>query len=592
MPTFPQVKQPKPIEIDQWFGVNESIGQTELNPGEALEMVNFKLTENRKLSKRKGRKDFCNFEIDLPVRVLWAGNLKGAKILAVVNSKLYNVISGTPELIGSFGGDYPTTTFFFGNKLYFLNGVEYKVYDGTTFSDVAPYVPLVVTGATPNLSASTTNEKINLLTGKKKIQYVADGTTAYKLPESNISADVLIVKVDGVLKVEVTDFTVNRTDGTFEFKTAPVAKSFVEAQWNKTSTDNENLVKNNRFATIYGVSNDTTVFMWGNVNKRNRRIFSGIGDIGEANYFPVTNYTNIGQEDYAITDIKTVYDRQIIFKEDQTFYSVAELNALTNLFDYPVRPLNYAVGNETYGGVQILNNDPYTLYADAVYSWANTAVKDERNAVPISDKMAITLSNTDFKSCITFDNQNESELWINYLDKVIIYNYELKAWYTYSNIEANCFLSYDNQLYYGDKHGKIKKFGNFYADDVYTPIACKLKSGFIDFGVPYLNKSTRNVWAAINPASYTSAKVSFATDRDNVETASESVVLEYALFDWNFIDFNNFSFSTNRNPQVKMVKAKVKKYAYLQYIIENDELDQPLDFISMILKCETAGIHK
>ena len=47
--------------------------------------------------------------------------------------------------------DAPTRGFFFRNvdddpKLYFMNGVEFKEWDGTTFQDVDAYIPTVAIG--------------------------------------------------------------------------------------------------------------------------------------------------------------------------------------------------------------------------------------------------------------------------------------------------------------------------------------------------------------------------------------------------------------------------------------------------------------
>jgi hypothetical protein len=65
--------------------------------------------------------------------------------------------------------DAPTCFFGFGGKVYILNGSEYKVWDGTSLSDVAGYVPVIATATPPGGEARPgAGQK---LTGKKRQRF-------------------------------------------------------------------------------------------------------------------------------------------------------------------------------------------------------------------------------------------------------------------------------------------------------------------------------------------------------------------------------------------------------------------------------------
>lgn len=88
-----------------------------------------------------------------------------------------------------------------------------------------PYVPTIIYGSTPDGLDYTRYEAINLLTNKRKAQFLSDGTSrVYHLPEKHISSSDVLVKIlqeNGSYSELTSGFTVNRTDGTVTFDTAP-----------------------------------------------------------------------------------------------------------------------------------------------------------------------------------------------------------------------------------------------------------------------------------------------------------------------------------------------------------------------------------
>lgn len=592
MATFKPSKAPPPIEISRFLGLNESVGETEIRLGESVRQVNFRITQDYKAEKRTGHNTFIDYENSKDVQGLWYGTIASKEVLISVNDGKvyeYNFSTETNTQIGTLT-DGKTSIFYFQSKLYFLNGTDYKEYDGTTFQDVDAYVPTVVIGTNPATSEGSNYESVNLLTGAKKQQFIGDGvTTEYQLAETNIDADTVLAWVNGATKTEDTDFTVNRATGKTTWTTAPLEDDDVYFQWVKTESGNADLVKKNRFFLISGPGNDTAIFLWGNPDYPNRRSWSGTL---KANYFPTTNFTLIGSNQYAITDIKPQYNRQIIFKEDRTHYSYPEFSSTTGTYDYPVYDLNEKVGNIAYNGVQIIKNSPVSLHGQSLWLWSNTNVEDERNAEVISERIRKSLSSLDLSQAVTFDYQNEKEYWLNIGDTVYIWNYGNDTFYTYDNIQAMCFINVNGVVYFGT-NGTVERFGklllndagNMYLDDNGTEITAELELGFTDLGVNHLLKNSRKMWVTIQPYSNTSLKLLWETDRKAL-SEEKAIEISFKLMDYGDIDYGDWSYETNRNPQPYRKKIRAKKYTYIKFIFKNEELNEQLVILSVKIESE------
>jgi hypothetical protein len=594
MAQFRATTQAKPIEIDKFLGLNTSLSETELKLGECTYMRNFRITNNYKVEKRIGHTTFKDFSNAKPCYGVWSGIL-GAKsvILTVNDAKLreYNVGTATWSDVGAIT-DAPTTMLYFDGKVYIRNGTDYKEYDGTTYQDVSAYVPTIAIGAPP-AGGGTLFEEINLLTGAKWQAFVGDGTAAYQLAETSIDADLVQATVNGVAKAETTDFTVVRATGIVTFSVAPLAGDDVKIRWVKASTANPTLIKGHKYQIKFGVSNDTNVFIWGNTTEKN--VYRVSGTL-KPNYFPVNSLYKVSDSEYAVTDIQPQYNRIIIFKENRTHYSYPQYNELydtnagLNKYIYPAFDLNEAVGNQAFNACQLIENNPVSFMSDSVWLWSNTQVEDERNAKIISSRIKEHLNEIDLTTAVTFDNQVDTELWINVGSIVYIYNYGTDTWYEYDNVKGYWFDRIGDYIYYGTD-GKVERFDAL--NDNSVAITAKIKTGFIDFGAYEYRKNSRDMWVSIRPASRTRFKLKCPTNKKNEDDPSVKVFEEgYKLFDFEALDFEDFSFETNRNPQPFRLKIKAKKYAYIQFIIWNDADDETLLINGFKVTVETNSFSK
>jgi hypothetical protein len=115
----------------------------------------------------------------------------------------------------------PSNGFVFEDKWYFKDGRNYWQYDGKTLKDAEGYVPTTTIARKP-AGGGTKHEDVNMLTGRRKNTFLADGiSTVYVLDGMEIDEDFApIVTVNGE---SVTDFTVDYAAGKILFSEAPPA---------------------------------------------------------------------------------------------------------------------------------------------------------------------------------------------------------------------------------------------------------------------------------------------------------------------------------------------------------------------------------
>lgn len=589
MATFKPVAKPKPIKISKFLGLNTSVGETEIKLGEAVSMENYKITKNYKPQKRKGHSAFIDYGNTKPVYGGWYGVIGSKELLVTVNDGKvyeYNFSTKLNTQIGTMT-DAPTFIFYFQNKLYFMNGSQYKEYNGTTFQDVVPYEPVIAV-ETPPTGGGTNFEETNNLTGAKWQEFLGNGTsTEFVLKEQNIDADLVQAKVNGATKVETTDFTVNRTTGKVAFLVAPPNESLVEIRWVKVIVGQADLIKKHKFAIKFGPSNDTNIFIWGNPDEKNTYRVSGTE---KPNYFPANSLYRVSDNEYEITSLKPQYDRLLIYKRNRTHYTYAQTNPFyetnqgLNPYIYPSYDLNESVGNEPMNGVQLVENDPVSIKSQSVWRWSNTQVEDERNASIVSDRVKELLLEEDLSNAVTFDYQREKELWINVENRVYVWNYGNDTWYFYRGIKGYWFTEID-EVYFGSD-GKVFKRGSQNDDGV--AINSYIELGFTDFGINNLYKNTRKIWITLQPEGRTSCVVNFATDREEFDENNEQEVV-YAFLNFNDVDFNFFPFTTNPNPQGERLRVRAKKYQYIKYRFENNRLNQGLTILNFEVQADASG---
>lgn len=569
MATISTKDDSKVFTIKKFLGLNESTdGDTQLKMGEASVLDNFEITSEYHLRVRPGYNVLHSF--NGPVRGMWHGYVAGGEVtVCAADGAVWNITENGAESIGDIL-DAPTTFFGFGDKLYMLNGAEYLVWDGIGYVEsVGGYVPVIVTASAPG-GGGTTLEPVNMLTGKRRVKFSADGeSTVYHLPETNVTS-IDFVFVEGAEQTE--GFTVDKGAGTVTFSSAPAQGSNnVQIFYNVANTLREKIEKM-RFSEFFNGSSDTRVFLYGDGS--NKAYYCGVTENGEASaeYFPDLYEVQIGTVNTPITAMARHYSKLLVFKPEAVYatsYSAITLEDGSTTAGFYTVPIHRAIGNEAPGQVQLVNNYPRSFCAGNIYEWrlATTLYADERNAKNISDRVQRSMNNADVSKIHTFDNDMTHEYFVFLGDEagtVLVNNYEIGVWYMYTGLPAACACCDGTTMYLGFSDGRVVDFDHIYTTDDGKVINSRYESGNMAFDADFKRKTSSIIWVSMKPAVNARILISARSDKKS-DYAEKEVVSNLSGFD--HVNFWHFSFLTNRAPQMERVKLKVKKFVYYKLVI-------------------------
>lgn len=580
--------KPSITTIKSFLGLNmNETGETQLKLGEASVMQNFRITKDYKLEKMTGYERIQN--PNNRIRAMWVGNLNGTDMtIYVAGGKVYK--DGTQ--IGTMT-DAETSIYEFNKILYFINGTDMKYYNGTTFGDVGGYIPTVKISCTP-AGVGEDFEPINMINDFRKVSFSGDGTsTTYTLPEKDITCYANQAWIDGT---STNSWQYNGTNGTLTFTSAPgVGTDNVVIQYkkNNVAASVAQNIKKNKYAQKFGLADDTRIFLYGNSSAKNRIYFSDLGNgVPNAEYFPATNFIDVGSSNTAVTDISRQYDRLIVSKEDETYYLTYE--AITDTTDetiiaFPTYPLNKSHGMIAKAQGQVLDNYVTTIDNSGIVQWVNTQSKDERNAQVISTRVNEWLQSKDLTKAVTMDYQEEKEYWLAVDNEIMVYNYSNSTFFLLKLPDkVRALTMYKGNIYMGTDKAvmQFKKSATTYNG---TTVDAEWEGGFYDFEAEYKRKTMRVLWITVKPQEKTYMKVNYVTDRNTGTTDKEAKKQTFSYTLWNYADF-----TYDANAQVKpfRIKLKAKKFAFLKLIIKNDKPDYRLIVDSISIQKAYGGYVK
>ena len=189
----------------------------------------------------------------------------GSTQMCLVHSgtKLYKIVDDVKTELYSGLNPAVSDSFIYNNFWYFKDGKNYLQYDGATIKPVEPYVPTTSIGRKPS-GGGTTHEDVNLLTGRRINTFLADGESLIfvldaKGLDTNFSP---IVKVNDVV---VTTYTVDYTNGSIKFASAPAApltdgQDNVSVEFSKTVSGYSDRINKCTLLQVF----DNRVFFSGN----------------------------------------------------------------------------------------------------------------------------------------------------------------------------------------------------------------------------------------------------------------------------------------------------------------------------------------
>lgn len=581
-----QPAAPPLLRIEPFKGINLSVTPTQIDQHQSPDMLNMHIDSRGSLNKRTGYERVF-------ATSLGAGKINGmflfrkkdgtSKFIIAHGTKLYTQ-TGNTQPIEIYNGIANAAVSFFvmNDKCYIMDGTNYLVYDGTTVSNVVPYVPTLTISGKPGLAEGTLLEDFNLLGTGFKETFSGDGVgTAYQMSLKGLDATTITAKVDEVAKVEGTHFTVDRTLGKITFTTAPpTGTNNVEIIAHKTFASFPDQIKKCTFNVLFGGSNDTRVFVGGNPEYGNQIWRLGLND---PTYAPENGFYKVGSDSEKVQGFSKQYDYLVIEKERSKWLMHYDIQGGEPTF--PLKPINDQVGTFARGTIQTVENNPVSLDRTGVYMLMASTVRDERNVQHIStnvDAQLLNEPNLDKAVSVDYDRK----YWIAVNGKVYVFDYSFNEWYLYDNIHASGFIEIEDEFYFSSSvEGLIYRFYKEsepipFNDDGVAINAYWTSKQFV-FGADELRKLVEKVFYSLKPMTRTSADIYYIS---NKKQSGLIKTTRMDLLDFTNLDFNNWSFIISIFPQEAMAKIKAKKITHFQLIIKNDKLDEGLGLLSTGIK--------
>lgn len=614
--------------VDKFLGLNEGAdGFTELRMGEASKMENWLVTDGFNLTVRPGiqRIDPAQERSPAPILCAWAGYVGEREYLAVCDFYegkdriflyttdelgAHRIVCREEGLLGlTEARDSYAKAFSFGDRLYIMSAGNTVSFDGAGFRLEEAYIPLVIIAAAPE-GGGEMLENLNLLTGKRRMNFSADGeAVCYVLPEE--AAGVERILIDNAEQELGEAGTFDKDSHRFTFNQAP-AKGVgnVEITY---ATDPETAEKSRmqiikcRLAEEYNGSTDTRLFMAGDGS--HICYYSGVTEAGTPSplYFPALNEVAVDMSGSPVTGLVRHYSKLLVFKPDGTYaisYEPVTLADGSTVAGFYLRSMNREFGSEGMGLVRTTNNYPRTITKDGIYEWRITSsyYKDERYAKRISDPVSRSLKRSDAGRMVTLDDDYRKTYYVFLNDEegtVLVNRYDMgreNIWCLYK--AGLCRNVKGALMFHGDPVFLTETELFFFDEDLATDvpelvgeegtaIAALWESGYQHFGMDYRRKYSSQIYVSLLPQSSSSLTITAETDKraDYLEKTIRNNV-----FLWPSTTFKNWTFNTNNTPQINRVRLKVKKFVYYKLVLKVTEkgakttvlgYDQQVRFASM-----------
>lgn len=585
------------------FSIDKAMVQANRSPDALNVWKNYKDVEGSSIQTRPG----IQLIGKIGIKILGLYAVSDSKAIVHSGNKLYEwsnfpdepTIGTLTELFTGMNINNRTSFNRFGDYLYINDGTNYLRYDGTSVSNVSDsaFIPTTTIGRNPS-GGGEMYQDVNVLSSQRINQFLADGTsTVYVLDAIGITS-VDKVEVDDV-ELDPTDYSVNLTTGTITFNTAPAVPSLsgkdnVYITFTKNVIGYQERIENCKKALIW----DDRIFYTGNPAYPNAIFYSELND---PTYVSDLNYSEDGSNDSAIKDIIVGSNVLWVFKEkDQNnaniFYHTKSIDNEQGKV-YPRFKGNVETGCSSVA-FNFLDDIVY-LSKDGLQGIITTELDSRQVIFPRSHLVNNKLiSNTNY-----FNAQMEE--WEGYLlvlvgDEVYLADSRQKAsylsgfeyeWYLWNLSEAqpNLLKKYNNKLYIGGKDGSIYVFDG--TNDNGVAIESYWTTPMDNLGSPNHYKTTNKRGGIAKLRTMQNGKVKLSVRTDKMSEFKKVSEKSLQGFNFNNIDFNNFSFTTT-NEVFLIFKVKQKKIKEVSLKIYSDEVNKPFGVFSMTLEAFVGGYTK
>lgn len=339
--------------------------------------------------------------------------------------------------------------------------------------------------------------------------------------------------------------------------------------------------------------------------------FDWHSDADDPAYFPDTGYTRVGTAGTEIMGYLQVGTAQAVVKAEGSQDASLYLRTVGTLNDLTAFPIKQGVSGQGAISKRAFSNildDPLYLARNGVFAVSSNIVTEQRTlanrsrfldpkltreanlkeAVACSWNGMYLLSMTD-GTVYVMDGKQEKSYQENSLTGAG-YNYEAYHW---NNMPATCWLPEGAELYFGTADGRICKLNTDiggvekYNDDG-APIRA-VRATRVEFCGDFLRYKTmvkKGSGLLMQPYSRSSVKVYVRTDRTKAQDFFKA-----ALDDDDCAEvISPEDFGAWEEARVVPFKKKVKKWKWIQIIVENNEINEGFGVYGMIIRHQKQNL--
>lgn len=545
----------------------------------------------------------------------------GEERLLHAGAKLYRWEDGeTGAVFTELGAmaDARSVSFRFDDRLYLLDGTEYRVYDGSTLAAVSAgaYVPTVVISRNPT-GGGTAYEALNLLGTRwresflgtaedKTYQLTADG-----LDETPVTAELLNADGEWVAKTEGTDFTVDREKGTVTFTTAPgvspvTGHDNVRVTASKAREGYGGTVSACTVFAVYGVGGAADrVFLSGNAAKPGMDWYSAYDD---PTYFPDTSYTQLSRDGAKVAGYAILNNTLATFLQGSTDGRsvVVRTGSLDSDGEALFRITNTLIGEDAAapGTFALAGKEPLFLTERGVYAITAEELTGEKYSQERSYYISAELEKAEDKAgarAIVWRDFYILALGSTlYLLDLRQRSYEKNSPYSsfqyecyyFPGITARVLFQDGDALCFGQADGKLRRFGTNVDDPgCYNDDGAAIDAywEFSDFDGQTFFRAKTFTGISVRLASAVLTGVRIFAQKQGLWSQVFDAKERARYLDWGYIDFAKFVFSADRTPRTLWGKIKLKKADKVRFRLQNNALNEPFGLYAFGLEWKEPG---
>lgn len=492
------------------------------------------------------------------------------------------------------------------------------------------YIPLVTIAKKPS-GGGTPYDSLNMLQPGFYEQFMvqSDTQTATNFYLSFSDLDTTPTKVwfldnsgNWNEKKENVDYTVDRAAGIIKFNTAPGSVVPLQNEDNvkvlayRTVTGYAERVSKCTVGTLFGVGGAADrLFLTGNPDYPNWDFYSEQYD---PTYFPDTGYSSLGSAASSIVGYAIVNNYLATFKDDfdtsqAVFIREGDLvvDSETGTSEPAFRLINTLQGNGVVAPYSFgyLQTEPLFLTRSGIYAITAQDITGEKYSQNRSFYLngKLTKENNLQNAIATVFNDMyvlalNSQLYIldglqaTRTDRSEPYATRQYVGFYCTNVPAVSIWTDEQALWIGTHDGRVCRFStdiedlNSYNDDGETIYAC-WETPDLDGKLFYKNKTFRYFAIRLMKSLRTTVTL-YGQKNGNWMPPFKEDRLSGLAFDFETVDFEQFSFSTDRSEKVVHTKVRVKKVDKARFRVENKYINEPFGLFDLALEYVERGNYK